>query len=177
MLASRPVNSPAQAGLPFLRKVVPRPSPGRLLATVFAEAFNRTMRGQGLVRRLPELDRKHIRLYVTELPWPLDLCVDGHRLRAADTGTTMNIAIRGSLDDLRCLAMRTEDADTLFFERRLCFEGETHTGLLIKNMLDALDWDWEAHLRSSLPPRLASVAIALGREIRQRRSMPGTPRR
>lgn len=173
------MDTPAHAGLrpAFLRKFIPRPSPGRLLAIVFAEVFNRAMRGQGLTRRLHELDGKHIRLRTKELPWPLDLCVEGGTLRAADSGTAMNITIRSSLEDLRRLAMRSEDADTLFFERRLCIEGETQTGLLIKNMLDALDWDWEAHLSSSFPAPLASLAILLGREIRQRHSMPAAPRR
>lgn len=156
---------------------MPSPSPGRLLAKVFAEVFNRAVRGQGLTRRMSELEGKHIRLCAEELPWPLDLRVVGSALGAADSGVAPNITIRGSLADLRRVAMRTEDADTLFFERRLCIEGETQTGLLIKNMLDALDWNREAHLRALLPPPLASLAIALGRVIRQRRSMPAVPRR
>lgn len=31
--------------------------------------------------------------------------------------------------------------DTLFFSRRLLMEGETDLGLLVKNTLDAIDWD------------------------------------
>ena len=31
-----------------------------------------------------------------------------------------------------------EDADTLFFERRLVMEGDTEFGLLLKNTLDAI---------------------------------------
>jgi predicted lipid carrier protein YhbT len=36
------------------------------------------------------------------------------------------------------LAEGAEDADTLFFERRLVMEGDTELGLLLKNTLDAL---------------------------------------
>ena len=36
------------------------------------------------------------------------------------------------------LAQGTEDADTLFFERRLVMEGDTELGLLLKNTLDAI---------------------------------------
>jgi predicted lipid carrier protein YhbT len=36
------------------------------------------------------------------------------------------------------LAEGTEDADTLFFERKLVMEGDTELGLLLKNTLDAI---------------------------------------
>ena len=34
-----------------------------------------------------------------------------------------------------------KDPDTLFFSRRLLMEGETDLGLLVKNTLDAIDWE------------------------------------
>ena len=39
------------------------------------------------------------------------------------------------------MAARQEDPDTLFFSRRLRMEGDTELGLLVKNTLDAVDWD------------------------------------
>ncbi|WP_324779238.1 ubiquinone anaerobic biosynthesis accessory factor UbiT [Thiobacillus sedimenti] len=41
-------------------------------------------------------------------------------------------------DFLRLLARR-EDPDTLFFSRRLVSEGDTELGLVVKNLLDALE--------------------------------------
>jgi predicted lipid carrier protein YhbT len=38
------------------------------------------------------------------------------------------------------LALRQEDPDTLFFERRLAVTGDTELGLAVKNALDAVDW-------------------------------------
>ena len=35
---------------------------------------------------------------------------------------------------------RQEDPDTLFFNRILTIEGDTELGLLVKNMLDAVEW-------------------------------------
>ena len=35
---------------------------------------------------------------------------------------------------------RQEDPDTLFFNRQLTIEGDTELGLVVKNMLDAIDW-------------------------------------
>ena len=38
------------------------------------------------------------------------------------------------------LLTRQEDPDTLFFKRELEITGDTELGLLVKNMLDAVDW-------------------------------------
>ncbi|HNM65287.1 MAG TPA: SCP2 sterol-binding domain-containing protein, partial [Accumulibacter sp.] len=38
------------------------------------------------------------------------------------------------------LLARQEDPDTLFFNRELSIVGDTELGLLVKNMLDAIDW-------------------------------------
>jgi predicted lipid carrier protein YhbT len=39
------------------------------------------------------------------------------------------------------LASRLEDADTLFFQRRLQVVGDTELGLAVRNLLDQLPWD------------------------------------
>jgi len=41
--------------------------------------------------------------------------------------------------DLLLVAAGKEDPDTLFFQRRLCIEGDTELGLEVKNMLLAID--------------------------------------
>lgn len=46
--------------------------------------------------------------------------------------------LRAKLDDFLALALRREDPDSLFFTRRLVVEGDTETGLALKNALDAL---------------------------------------
>ena len=48
--------------------------------------------------------------------------------------------VRGTLTDLLLLASRLEDADTLFFQRRLGLTGDTELGLTARNLLDQLDW-------------------------------------
>lgn len=47
------------------------------------------------------------------------------------------------------LVSRQEDPDTLFFNRHLIVEGDTELGLVVKNMLDAIEWS-----RLPLPPFL-----------------------
>jgi len=50
-----------------------------------------------------------------------------------------DLIISASACDFLMLALRKEDPDTLFFSRRLCMEGDTELGLLVKNTLDALE--------------------------------------
>lgn len=52
-----------------------------------------------------------------------------------------DVVIRGNLAAFLELAAKKEDADTLFFKRRLVIEGDTDLGLEIKNMLDQIALD------------------------------------
>ena len=51
----------------------------------------------------------------------------------------MTLAFKECLYDLLLLISQREDADTLFFQRRLRMEGDTELGLEIKNFLDGMD--------------------------------------
>jgi len=71
------------------------------------------------------------------LEWVIELC-EG-RLRT--TGEPAEASVRGSATDLLLLASRLEDADTLFFQRRLSVTGDTELGLTARNLLDRLPWE------------------------------------
>jgi predicted lipid carrier protein YhbT len=60
--------------------------------------------------------------------------------------------IRGDLKEFLELTARTEDPDTLFFQRRLQIEGDTELGLEVKNLLDGVDQD-------GLPPLLRLLML------------------
>jgi predicted lipid carrier protein YhbT len=51
-----------------------------------------------------------------------------------------DISFRANLSSFMQLLARQEDPDTLFFNRELSIEGDTELGLIIKNMLDAVEW-------------------------------------
>ena len=53
---------------------------------------------------------------------------------------TPDLAFRANLSAFLQIATRQEDPDTLFFNRELMVEGDTELGLVVKNMLDALEW-------------------------------------
>jgi predicted lipid carrier protein YhbT len=83
--------------------------------------------------------------------------------------------VRGSATDLLLLASRLEDADTLFFQRRLQLTGDTELGLAVRNLLDQLPWEtiplW---LRITLN-RGARLARAARATYRDTHCMPAVP--
>lgn len=51
-----------------------------------------------------------------------------------------DLTFRANLSAFLQLLARQEDPDTLFFNRELSIEGDTELGLVVKNMLDAVEW-------------------------------------
>ena len=100
----------------------------------------------------------------------------GKLYRSAAKFSKWDVRIKGKLEDFWLLATRREDPDTLFFNRRLSIEGDTETGLYVKNMLDALEFDWEAHLQDVLGPgpgkRLGQLIKTSGIDKKLRHRLP-----
>lgn len=71
------------------------------------------------------------------LRWVVELR-DG-RLHVTDGEADASVC--GSISDLFLLTGRLEDADTLFFQRRLVLTGDTELGLTARNVLDRLPWE------------------------------------
>ncbi|MBE9516114.1 MAG: SCP2 sterol-binding domain-containing protein [Proteobacteria bacterium] len=112
------------------------------IATLLSNHF---IRGQSIVERLHELNGKNLRLHVTDLDMDLFFFFSGGKLKRGGN-RHWDVSIAGTLEDFILLATRKEDPDTLFFNRRLCIEGDTETGLYLKNLLDAMEFDWQAHV-------------------------------
>jgi len=94
-------------------------------------------------RTLGELDwsvavGRHFAIQVSDLGLRLDLTVTPNGFRAVPAGTA-EVTFAACAADLARLALRLEDPDTLFFNRRLRIEGDTNLGLAVKNLLDSID--------------------------------------
>lgn len=53
--------------------------------------------------------------------------------------TEPDVTVSAGAREFLLLALRKEDPDTLFFDRRLCVEGDTDLGLIVKNALDRVE--------------------------------------
>lgn len=51
-----------------------------------------------------------------------------------------DLRFAANASDLARMMLREEDPDTLFFNRKLTIEGDTELGLIVKNLLDSVDW-------------------------------------
>ena len=100
---------------------------GHLLAAPLRHGQREFMQGRRLGIEVSDLG----------LHWVLVL--SGERLEV--TSEPAEATVRGTATDLMLLASRLEDADTLFFQRRLELTGDTELGLTARNMLDRLPWE------------------------------------
>ena len=79
---------------------------------------------------------KVICLDVRDAGMRVKLRVDPHGYTPCSDRTEPHVTITAGSREFLLLALRKEDPDTLFFDRRLCIEGDTELGLLVKNALD-----------------------------------------
>ena len=96
----------------------------------------------GLVTRsaLEPLLGKSVSLEASDLGTRVRVAYDGYRFRSYRGSAPADVTIRSTVSGFLALALRREDADTLFFTRRLVMTGDTEVGLVVKNVLDAIDW-------------------------------------
>jgi hypothetical protein len=83
------------------------------------------------------------------------------RFRPSFDTAPADLTMSARARDFLALLLREEDADTLFFSRRLLMEGATELGLLVKNTLDGIDLPRldPAQLGTQLRARLAPAEL------------------
>jgi predicted lipid carrier protein YhbT len=148
---------------------VARVVPQCLTANVVTSVVNHLMRGQPIAGRLAELSGRTFRLHIDDVPVALTFEITSGGLRASTAAP--HVTMRGAVNDFVALALRREDPDTLFFQRRLVVEGETETGLHLKNLLDGWEYDLRAHVNSTLPQPLAALAMDAASAARSLRAL------
>jgi predicted lipid carrier protein YhbT/chorismate mutase len=148
MPMSLPLSSPASRRA--LLRLIPPPArlapplrllPQALQRRLFETAMARVLTQPLVVGSLDFMRDRRLGIEVSDLglAWVIEL--DGERLRACAPGIAAEATVRGTLTDLLLLASRLEDADTLFFQRRLLLTGDTELGLTARNLLDRLPWE------------------------------------
>jgi predicted lipid carrier protein YhbT len=104
------------------------------------QAFVTALNVAQIVGRLPGdwsfLDGRIVRIEVEDLETGVSFTRAGGRFRTVSGEPALRFRAR-TADYLR-IALREEDPDTLFFQRRFKIEGDTELGLELKNRLDAL---------------------------------------
>ena len=123
----------------FLKKII-SVLPAKPPAWVLVNTLNQLLRREILLADMSLLAGRHFRIVVSDLG--LDLCfsADNERFMAADAAGVVDLSLSADTADFMKMLLRQEDPDTLFFNRRLKIEGDTELGLVVKNLLDSIDW-------------------------------------
>lgn len=113
--------------------------PSAAHSAAMAKFLNRLFASELADGELDFLDGRVMLIRVSDARIKIRLTLDGGKLKAVSGNRTEDLSIEGSVYDFLLLATRREDADTLFFNRRLRLGGSTELGLYVKNFLDGLE--------------------------------------
>ncbi len=124
---------PPRRWKPLLARV-----PGRLHAPLVERLLGRSLAGID-ADALALLAHRRLGIDIDDLGLHWVLVWRDGRLRVSDEPA--EATVRGSATDLALLASRLQDADTLFFQRRLILTGDIELGLTVRNLLDRMPWE------------------------------------
>ena len=95
---------------------------------------------------------KQFRLQIEDLGLVLHFRCEQGKFKALPKGSAADVSLSACAIDFFKLASAQEDADTLFFRRRLKMEGDTELGIAVKYWIDASERPaWLMQLAQKLP--------------------------
>ncbi len=126
------------------RLLFPLTLPLRLLPTVLhsralATILNQVMKEALVEGELDFLEGRQVAIEIQDIGVSYQLGLTKGHIRGFGNQRPADASISGGLHEFLLLAARREDADTLFFQRRLRMAGDTELGLYLKNFLDAFE--------------------------------------
>jgi predicted lipid carrier protein YhbT len=134
-------------------RVVPR----TLQLLVAEKLANQLLREQIEEGELDFLEGLIMRIRIRDLGYDWGISKLGQQLVFIQGNDDAEGSISGGSREFLLLASRREDADTLFFQRRLVIEGNTELGLQVKNLIDSIDLEEF--------PRIFNQAIGVGADF------------
>lgn len=113
--------------------------PSRLHSGALATMLNQVMKEALDDGELDFLIGRRIAIEIDDIGVRYRLGLSDGKIRGYGDDMPADASIAGGLHEFLLLAARREDADTLFFQRRLRMSGDTELGLYLKNFLDAFE--------------------------------------
>jgi predicted lipid carrier protein YhbT len=113
--------------------------PSVIHSQVLATMLNQVMKEAILEGELDFLQGRRVAIEIDDIGVRYLLGLSEGRIRGYGDNAPADASIAGGLREFLLLAARREDADTLFFQRRLRMSGETELGLYLKNFFDAFE--------------------------------------
>ena len=142
--------------LPKVIKILP-PPPFILQKKIGEKVLQQLMSEQIEMGDFDFLYNKWLQINVLDLDMSFYLSFADNQLIMSPSIAQADVIFSGDSKEFILLASRTEDPDTLFFQRRLVIEGDTELGLHIKNSIDGIDFDNWPHWLRQLITKIASI--------------------
>ena len=108
-------------------------------AVLFTGFLNTVLSAHMQPRDLPALHGKQVCIRMRDTGIEFHFSVTPSAFVARRRTLHPDLTISADARDFLLLGLRQEDADTLFFNRRLTLEGDAELGLFVKDTLDALE--------------------------------------
>lgn len=115
---------------------LPATPPAWLLVT----SLNQLVRRGVLPADMELLDGRRFEVCLSDAGVSLRFAADAQRFTLDREPGESDLRLSARLADFARMMLREEDPDTLFFNRKLVIEGDTELGLIVKNLLDSVDW-------------------------------------
>jgi len=144
--------------------------PGMVHSAIISRTLNILLSAQREDGELDFLEGKTLHVCVEDAGLTCSISMHKRRFIAGDSNHC-DMEISGSVHDFLLLISRTEDADTLFFQRRLKMQGDTELGLYLKNFLDGVDTDSLPFYRLGRPFLVNGIRLLEGTELGQGRGL------
>lgn len=120
---------------PFLRRF-----PAGWQMRLLEAAMQKVLAAPLAAGALDALESRRFGIEVSDLGLRWVVVLRRGRMAVCTPDEVAESTVRGTATDLLLLASRREDADSLFFQRRLLLTGDTELGLIARNLLDQLPW-------------------------------------
>jgi len=107
---------------------------------LFVRLLNELVRRRIMPADMVLLDGRRFEIHVADAGLRLCFAAAGPDFTIDGGRGEPDLRLSATLADFGRMMLREEDPDTLFFKRRLVIEGDTELGLIVKNLLDSVDW-------------------------------------
>jgi len=132
--------------------------PPALHSAMMVRLLNRFLASQREEGELDFLQQKTLHVCIEDIGVTFSMSLRDNRL-VVDDSDEFDTKISGTIYDYLLLISRSEDTDTLFFQRRLKMQGDTELGLYLKNFLDGMDVESLPYYRFGNPLLVKGVDL------------------
>ena len=114
--------------------ILPNKPPEWLLINILNQLLKRHI----LDADMSLLAGRYFKIVIADLGKEIHFTADDQQFLATRDKSIVDFS--ANTTDFIKILVRQEDPDTLFFNRKLQIEGDTELGLVVKNLLDSIDW-------------------------------------